>query len=179
VTDRKQSGAQDSDTRVAARPDVRFLLSSPQVFVALGFGAGLAPVAPGTAGSLLAIPLALALHKLPFGWQIGVLAAMCLIGFWICETAGTRLRDPDHPAIVWDEVCGAAIVLLASPPGHGWFAASFVAFRVFDILKPWPIGAIDRRLRNGIGTMSDDLVAAVFAVAAIEILHRLAAPLVS
>jgi phosphatidylglycerophosphatase A len=147
------------------KPTVTFLLSSPTVFLALGCGAGLVPKAPGTAGSLLAIPVALALQMLPFGWQIAIWAAMCIAGVWLCDRAGKALGDPDHGAIVWDEICGQTMVLLLAPSGIAWIAAAFVAFRLFDIVKPWPIRIIDRRMPNGFGAMADDLMAGVCAIA--------------
>lgn len=146
------------------RPDLRFLLSSPEAFVALGFGAGLSPVAPGTAGSLVGIPLGLALDRLPPAWQVGIWTALCLIGLWVCDRAGRSLGVADHPAIVWDEVCAMAVVVLLAPSGIVWIAASFAAFRLFDIVKPWPIDIIDRNLANGIGVMADDLLAAIYAL---------------
>jgi phosphatidylglycerophosphatase A len=149
------------------RPDLHFLLSSPAAFLALGCGAGLVPRAPGTAGSLLAIPLVLLLETQPFAWRIVVWMALCALGVWICDQAGRALRVADHPAIVWDEVCGQAIVLLVVPQGLGWMLAAFLAFRFFDILKPWPINLIDRRFANGAGAMADDLMAAVYAVVAL------------
>jgi phosphatidylglycerophosphatase A len=151
------------------RPNLRFLLSSPAAFLALGCGAGLVPRAPGTAGSLLAIPLVLALQALPFGWQIAIWAAMVVAGIWLCDRAGRALGEADHPAIVWDEICAMAIVLMLAPPGWGWIAAGFLAFRAFDIVKPWPIHIIDRRLANGLGAMADDLLAAVYAIVTIAI----------
>ena len=160
------------------RPNLRFLLSSPAAFLALGGGAGLVPRAPGTAGSLLAIPLVLMLQGLPFGWQIAVWAAMCVAGVWLCDRAGKALGEPDHPAIVWDEICGTTIVLLLAPPGLGWMLAGFLAFRAFDIAKPWPINIIDRRFANGAGAMGDDLLAAVYALATTILLHVLAAMMV-
>ena len=151
------------------RPDLRFLLSSPAAFLALGGGAGLVPRAPGTAGSLLAIPLVLILQRLPFAWQITVWAAMCVAGIWLCDRAGKALGEPDHGAIVWDEICGTTVVLLLVSPGLGWMLAGFLAFRAFDIAKPWPIHIIDRRFANGAGVMADDLMAAVYAIAVIDI----------
>jgi len=155
------------------RPNLRLLLSSPTLFLALGAGAGLTPYAPGTAGSLLAVPLVLLLQALPFPGQIVIWALMTGAGIWICDQAGRVLGKPDHPAIVWDEVCGMTIVLLLCPPGLGWIVAGFLAFRVFDIVKPWPINVIDRRFANGAGVMADDLLAAVYAMAAIGLLHML------
>ena len=151
------------------RPDLRFLLSSPAVFLALGGGAGLVPKAPGTAGSLLAVPLTLLLQTQPFAWQIIIWAALCALGVWLCDHTGRALGAPDHPAIVWDEICGQAIVLLLVPQGAGWILAAFVAFRCFDVAKPWPINSIDRRTTGGIGAMGDDLAAAVYAVAVLAL----------
>jgi phosphatidylglycerophosphatase A len=160
------------------QPDLRFLLSSPAAFLALGGGAGLLPQAPGTAGSLLAIPLALALQLAPFGWQIAVWTAMCVAGIWLCDRAGKALREPDHSAIVWDEVCGMVLVLLVIPAGLGWMAAGFLTFRAFDIVKPWPIHIVDRRSANGFGAMADDLLAAAYAIVLLAIAERLIHPLV-
>jgi phosphatidylglycerophosphatase A len=155
------------------RPDFRFLLSSPAAFLALGGGAGLVPKAPGTAGSLLAIPLVLILQLAPFGWQLAVWAAMCIGGIWLCEYVGRALGEPDHGAIVWDEICGQAIVLLLAPPGFGWMLVSFLAFRLFDIAKPWPIHIVDRRMPNGLGAVGDDLLAAVYAIVVSRIAEQL------
>jgi phosphatidylglycerophosphatase A len=90
---------------------------------------------------------------------------LCGLGVWLCEQAGRALGDPDHPAIVWDEICGQAIVLLLVPHSYGGIAAGFLAFRFFDIVKPWPIHVVDRRLSNGFGCMADDVMAAVYAAA--------------
>jgi len=155
------------------RPSLNILLSSPTMFLALGAGAGLVPYAPGTAGSLLAVPAVLLLQMLPFWWQAVVWALMTGAGFWICDRAGRALGDPDHPAIVWDEICGTAIVLLLAPAGAGWLLVGLVAFRVFDIAKPWPISVIDRRTTRGAETMADDLLAAAYALAAVFALHAL------
>jgi phosphatidylglycerophosphatase A len=107
------------------RPNRSVLLSSPTLFLALGGGAGLAPYAPGTAGSLLAIPMVLLLQTLPFPGQIAIWMLMTGAGIWICDQAGRVLGEPDHPAIVGDEICGAAIMLLLAPPGLGWLLAGF------------------------------------------------------
>jgi phosphatidylglycerophosphatase A len=155
------------------RPDLRFVLSSPAAFLTLGGGAGLVPRAPGTAGSLLAVPMVLILQGLPLPWQIAVWVAMCVAGVWLCDRVGKRLGDADHPAIVWDEICGTTIVLLLAPPGLGWMLAGFLAFRVFDIVKPWPINVIDRRFANGFGAMGDDLMAAAYAIATIGIASQI------
>jgi phosphatidylglycerophosphatase A len=159
----------------STHPDLRLLFSSPAVFLALGAGAGLSPVAPGTAGSLVAIPLALLLQQIPFAGQIAILIVMCGAGVWFCDRAGQVLGEADHPSIVWDEICGMALVLMFGPPGPAWMLAGFLAFRAFDIIKPWPIHIIDRRFASGAGTMGDDLLAAIYALVVIELAHWLIA----
>jgi phosphatidylglycerophosphatase A len=163
-------GAEMNESR---RPDLRFLLSSPAAFVGLGFGTGLSPVAPGTVGSLLAFPVYWALDRLPLGGQIGVWLLLCVLGIWACHRAGQALGAPDHEAIVWDEVCGMALVLILGPAAGAWSVAGFLAFRAFDILKPWPIDVIDRGWRNGFGVMADDLVAAAYAILLIRFLFAI------
>lgn len=153
------------------RPGLTFLLSSPWALLALGFGTGLSPLAPGTVGSLLGIPLAFGLRHLPPGWQAAIWIALFMVGCRACERAGRALGTPDHPAIVWDEVCAMALVLLLAPPGPVWIVPAFAAFRLFDIVKPWPIHVIDRNVQNGFGVMADDFLAAAYAVAAIAIIH--------
>jgi phosphatidylglycerophosphatase A len=157
----------------APRPNPKLLLSSPAAWLALGFGTGLSPAAPGTVGSLLGIPLALALQTLAVGWQIAIWVVLCGIGCWACGRTGRMLQVADHPAIVWDEVCGMAAVLLLAPSGWPWIVASFAAFRLFDIVKPWPVHLIDRRWQNGFGVMADDLMAAVYAIVVIRILSAI------
>jgi phosphatidylglycerophosphatase A len=144
-------------------PGWGFLTTSPSAFLALGFGAGLAPFWPGTFGSLLGLALAWPLHWLSPGIQIGLVGAGFVIGIWACERTGRELACPDASVIVWDEVVGMAAVSLLVPSGVAWWLAGFVAFRFFDIVKPWPVNLVDRRLRNGLGVMLDDALAAVYA----------------
>ena len=141
-----------------------------------GFGAGYTPRAPGTAGSLVGLGIGLGLAASPLdGAAIAaVTAAVCIAGVPICTGAARSLRDPDPPAVVWDEIAGMLVALLALPSGWYWWAVAFVLFRAFDTLKPWPIGWLDRRVRGGAGIMLDDLVAGAFAWAAVQALARLA-----
>ena len=141
-----------------------------------GFGAGYAPGAPGTAGSLVGLGIGLGLAATPLdGAAIAaVTAAVCIAGVPICAGAARSLGDPDPPAVVWDEIAGMLVALLALPAGWYWWVAAFVLFRVFDVLKPWPIGWLDRRVRGGAGIMLDDLVAGAFAWAAVQVAARLA-----
>ena len=154
------------------RPTVRDL-ASPVHFLALGFGAGLAPFAPGTFGSLVGLVFALALAPLGFGWNLAACALAVLAGIWICGESARRLGVHDHPAIVWDEVAGMMIAMLAAP--QGWWGAvlAFALFRLFDIAKPWPIREIDHGMPGGTGIMLDDVMAGLLAAAGLLIVRYL------
>lgn len=144
-------------------------LDGPIGFLAFGFGSGLSPRAPGTAGSALGLLLALPLIGLPYAAAWAVVIATFFIGIPICERASKQLGVHDHGGIVWDEFVGLWMVLLTVPLHAGWWLAAFVAFRVFDIAKPWPIGVLDRRMAGGLGIMIDDIVAALYAIALLGI----------
>jgi len=139
------------------------LLRQPVHLLAFGFGAGLVPLAPGTAGTLLAIPLVIATAA--FGWsaQLAIALLASALGVYICGESARRLGTHDHPAIVWDEISGYMITMLPVPPSWPWLLAGFVLFRLFDILKPWPIREADHSLRGGLGIMLDDVLAGIFA----------------
>ncbi len=148
----------------------------PAHLVAFGFGAGLAPVAPGTWGTLLALPVYWLVSPLldPIGYLL-MLAVLLALGIWACEVTGRAIGVFDHGGMVWDETVAFLLVLFFVPATLPWQAAAFLLFRLLDILKPPPIRYYERTFRNGFGVMLDDLVAAfytllVFAVfkAAIE-----------
>lgn len=144
-------------------------MRDPVQLLAFGFGSGLAPRAPGTFGSLAAIPLYLLFaHQAP-GFYAAVVLATAAAGVWICGRASERLGVHDHSGIVWDEFVGMWIALWAVPVTPLGIAAAFVAFRVFDILKPWPIGWLDRHTQGGFGIMIDDVVAGVFACVVVHL----------
>jgi phosphatidylglycerophosphatase A len=149
---------------ILANPDFKFLLSHPAHFFALGFGSGLTPKAPGTFGTLVALPL---YFLIPNNIAIGlsVLALLFLFGCYVCEKTGKDLGVPDHGAIVWDEIV-AMLLLLYCLPFHSWqsWFIAFLLFRLFDIWKPYPISYFDAKLKNGFGVMLDDILAAAFAV---------------
>ena len=145
----------------------RQVLTDPVNFVAFGFGTGLAPVAPGTVGSLPGILLFWLTMDFGLYVQLGIAAALTLAGIWICGESARRIGVHDHGGIVWDEIAGMYATLLAAPVSIvGWLLA-FVLFRVADIVKPWPIRDLDHRLGGGLGIMLDDLVAALYAAAAL------------
>jgi phosphatidylglycerophosphatase A len=150
------------------------LLRDPVHFLALGFGAGLAPRAPGTAGTLVAVPLIMFIGS--FGWHVLAIAAllMSVSGVYICGASAKKLGVHDHPGIVWDEITGFAITMLAVPHTWYWVLAGFVLFRFFDIVKPWPIREADHSLKGGLGIMLDDVIAGVFAGVILYALARAA-----
>ena len=160
-------------TAVAA-PNVGFLLRHPAHFVALGFGVGLAPVAPGTFGTLLAIPLAAALRAQLSDAAFGAATvALFLLGVWAAHVTGRNLRVADHGAIVWDEVVAFLAVLFFVGSDAGWITVAFVVFRFFDIAKPPPIRQLDRALKNGFGVMVDDLLAAGYTLLVVAVMQRM------
>ena len=157
---------------MTARRPVAADLRQPVMALALGFGAGLAPRAPGTAGTLVGVALFPLLAPLPPAYYAAVVALLFVAGIPVCAAAARRLGAHDHPGIVWDEVVGYLVAMAALPATWPWMAAGFAAFRLFDIAKPWPIGVLDRRLGGGLGIMLDDLLAGLMALA---LLHGAAA----
>jgi len=147
------------------RPSWRFLLSHPARLVAFGFGAGLVPVAPGTWGTLLALPVFLLvsprLEPVEFLLMLLVLFAL---GVWACDVTGRSLGNSDHGGMVWDETVAFLLVLFFTPAGLHWQALAFLIFRLFDILKPPPIRYYERTFKNGFGVMLDDLIAAFYTL---------------
>lgn len=139
------------------------IFRDPYLFCAFGFGSGLSPKAPGTAGTLIAVPLYLLLIQAnSFVYAMFVLLT-AILGVWICQEASDRLGVHDHGGIVWDEMVGFWITMFAVPPGVLTISLGFVLFRVFDIAKPWPINLADQKVGGGLGIMLDDVLAAVYA----------------
>ncbi len=148
------------------------VLAGPASFLALGAGLGLAPRAPGTFGTLLGIPLLFLMPQSMAGYLVTLLLLFG-IGVWCCHVCAQTLGVHDHPGIVWDEVVGYLITMVAMPRTVPWILAGFVVFRVFDIIKPWPISWIDRQVHGGLGIMLDDVLAALFSVIVMQMLLRL------
>lgn len=161
-----------SGTGLVLRPSWRFLLRHPAHFIAFGGGLGLAPFAPGTFGTLLALPLFWVLEPLlaPHEYLL-LVSVLFALGIWACEVTGRAIGVADHGGMVWDEVVAFMLVLFfIVPKTLPWQALAFLLFRLFDIFKPPPIRYYERTFKNGFGVMLDDLVAAfytllVFAIA--------------
>lgn len=144
----------------------RALLSHPAGWIACGFGSGLLPFAPGTAGSAAALLPWLALRELAWPWYLVALVLAFAVGVWASALAARRLGLADPGAIVWDEFVGQWIALaplLAWPRGWPWIAAGFLLFRLFDVWKPWPVSWADRNVSGGLGVMLDDVLAGAWA----------------
>ena len=156
----------------AARVPASALLAGPANFLALGAGSGLAPRAPGTVGTLVGIPVLLLMPTAPAGYAVALLALFAL-GVWCCDACARNLGVHDHPAIVFDEVVGYLVTMAAAPRSLGWIVVGFALFRFFDIVKPWPIGPVDRRVGGGLGIMADDVLAGIFAAIGVQLLWRL------
>jgi phosphatidylglycerophosphatase A len=152
---------------------VRIVLGSPSGFLAFGLGAGLSPVAPGTMGTLVAVPFVFALKSLdaPVFWSM--LLLLFLLGVWWCGQVSRRLGVHDHGGIVWDEMVGYWLSVAFVPLQWHWLLAAFVLFRFFDIVKPWPIRQLDRKVSGGFGIMLDDVVAALFTVVILAVVQGL------
>lgn len=142
-----------------SRPDMK----NPVHFLAFGFGAGLAPKAPGTFGTLVALPIWYLLAQLPlWGYLLATLLVIA-VGPYICGRTSRDLGVHDHSGIVWDEIAGFLLTMVLVPVSLVTAVAGFVLFRFFDIIKPWPIGWLDKQVHGGTGIMVDDLLAAVYA----------------
>jgi phosphatidylglycerophosphatase A len=149
---------------------VKFNLSDPVHFAALGFGSGLSPKAPGTFGTLAAIPLFLLCADFPPLIYLGIVSVMSMAGIWFCGKTARDVGVHDHGAIVWDEFVGFFITMFMVPVSVLSVVIGFAVFRFFDIVKPWPIKWLDSKLDGGFGIMFDDIVAGFFSLIVMHVL---------
>jgi phosphatidylglycerophosphatase A len=148
----------------------RVSLLNPVHFLALGFGSGLAAKMPGTFGTLAALPLVVLLsHISSFSVYLIITILVCVLGIWICGKTAEDMGVHDDSSIVWDEVAGMLITMLAVPLSWQTVLVGFMLFRFFDILKPWPISYLDKHVHGGFGIMIDDVLAGLFAVACLHL----------
>ena len=145
-------------------------IRDPVHFLALGFGAGCLPGAPGTFGSLVGVALYLPLQRLPWPWYLAIVIALFALGVWISGQTAKALGVHDDSRIVWDEIVGYLVTMIAAPTGWLWIILGFVLFRVFDIVKPWPIRWIDEKVRGGLGIVLDDVVAGLYGLAILQVI---------
>jgi len=144
---------------------------NPVHFLAFGLGSGAVPKAPGTFGTLAAIPIWWLFADLGTFPYLMLLVVSFILGCWLCGKTSTDLGVHDHGGIVWDEFVGLWVTFIALPEGWIWVFIGFVLFRLFDIWKPWPIGWADKQVSGGLGIMLDDLLAGLIALGCVQGLH--------
>ncbi len=142
----------------------------PVYFIAFGFGSGLMTTAPGTWGTLAAMPVFLLMAGLPWYIYLTLVALVFALGVWVSNVVGKDLGVHDYKGIVWDEVAGYLLTMFMAPTGFKWMIIGFLLFRLFDIWKPQPIRYFDQNVGGGFGTMMDDMVAAVPAWIILQLL---------
>jgi phosphatidylglycerophosphatase A len=148
------------------------VFKDPVLLLAFGLGSGLAPKAPGTFGTLAAVPIYILLSQFSQSIYIISLVIISFAGVWICGRASTRLGSHDHPGIVWDEFAGYLLTMLPASGSWASMIAGFALFRLFDIWKPWPVSLADRKVGGGLGIMLDDLLAAIPAAISLVVIMR-------
>lgn len=148
----------------------RELLKDPIHFISLGFGTGLAPKAPGTFGTLPALVLVWLFAPLGVSAYVGVVVLFTLLGIYLCGATAKAMGEHDAPAIVWDEIAGFMIAMIAVPVSAWSLLVAFLLFRFFDIVKPWPIRWFDRKVDGGLGIMLDDVIAGLFTLVIMHLL---------
>jgi phosphatidylglycerophosphatase A len=145
----------------------------PLYFIAFGLGSGTMPFAPGTFGTLLAIPFYLLMRPLPLVPYIIFVIAFIIFSSWISERVSREIHVHDHPGMCIDEFTGFFVTMINAPHGWEWILLGFLLFRLFDIWKPWPIRYVDKKIYGGFGMILDDIVAGIFAMLIIQIIRML------
>ena len=148
----------------AAAPSLAFAYSHPAHALALMGGVGVIRFAPGTFGTLMALPLHAGLSRLAPLLHLAAIGVAFLAGVWASGRTGRDLGAADHGGIVIDETVAFLLVLFFTPDHLFWLALAFLLFRLFDILKPPPIRYLDRTIVSGFGVMLDDLLAAGYTL---------------
>ena len=143
---------------------VKTILCNPIHLLSFGLGSGLSPIAPGTMGTLIAIPLFLILATQSVHIYLVFVVIAFLIGCWSSAYTSKSLQIHDHPGIVIDEIVGYLITMILVPVYWYWVILGFIFFRIFDIWKPWPISIADKHIKGGIGIMLDDVIAGILAL---------------
>ncbi|ACE84784.1 phosphatidylglycerophosphatase A family protein [Cellvibrio japonicus] len=151
-------------------PSLKQLVRNPDHFFAFGFGTGLSPWAPGTMGTLAAIPIYWLIQDVSWPIYLSWLLVTFILGVYWCGRSSRALGVHDHGGIVWDEFVGYWVTMFMAPKGWIWILLGFVLFRFFDIVKPWPIRWLDRRVKGGFGIMVDDLLAGILAGISLQII---------
>lgn len=147
----------------------KVVLRNPIHFLSFGFGSGLSPKAPGTMGTIVAIPIFLAISQLTLALYLFIVVIIFLVGCWASGKTANALKVHDHPGIVIDEIAGYLITMIMVPVTWYWVFLGFLLFRLFDIWKPWPISMLDKQVKGGFGIMIDDVLAAFYSLLSLHI----------
>lgn len=146
----------------------------PLYFIAFGFGSGAMPFAPGTFGTLMAIPFYLLFQSLPLFSYVILVVVIAVLSVWISERVSRDIHLHDHPGMCLDEFVGFFVTMIHAPHGYVFLLLGFLLFRLFDILKPWPIYVLDEKVHGGLGMVLDDIVAGIFACIILQIIAMIA-----
>ena len=158
---------------ILPNPTISNIWLSPRLLLAFGFGSGCSSVAPGTIGTMAAIPFWYLASDFSISSYIVLVYVAFAMGCFVCSYAEKKVNEPDHKGIVWDEFVGFWITMSTAPVSWTGLAVGFFLFRILDIVKPWPISWIDRNIHGGIGIMLDDVVAGIFAASVIWVLRAI------
>ena len=142
----------------------------PIYFIAFGFGSGALPIAPGTFGTLVAIPFYLAIRSFPLAIYIALVILIMIGSMWLCEKVSREIQVDDHQGMCLDEIVGYLVTMTGAPHGMMWIITGFIFFRIFDIWKPWPINYIDKHMHGGIGMILDDVMAGIYSIFFLKLL---------
>jgi len=154
-------------------PTPKAIWTNPLYFIAFGFGSGAMPFAPGTFGTLVAIPFYLLLRQLSLVPYLLFLVFFIAFCSWLCDRISRETHTHDHPGMCIDEFPGFFVTMIGAPHGWYWIILGFLLFRLFDIWKPWPIRFIDQKVHGGFGMVLDDVVAGIFAMVVIQLIATL------
>jgi len=151
---------------------VKLIFTNPIHFISFGFGSGLLPKAPGTYGTIAAIPFVLLMQYTPWYVYLLILIGVFAASIFMCDITAKALGVEDHPGIVLDEIVGLMVTMFLIPTGFYWLLAGFILFRIFDIWKPWPIKIIEKTFMGGLGIVMDDVVAGIYAWLVLQVFIR-------
>jgi phosphatidylglycerophosphatase A len=156
--------------RAEASPSVSSKIwEDPRYFFVFGFGSGTMPIAPGTFGTLMAVPFYLALSLLPLWLYLLFIVLFIAVSAWLSDQISHEIGFHDHPGMCIDEFAGFFVTMILAPVGIGWIILGFLLFRFFDIIKPWPIRLLDEKVHGGFGMILDDVVAGLFAMMVLQL----------
>lgn len=160
-------------SRKSPPPVPEKIWQDPRYFIAFGLGSGAMPVAPGTFGTLMAIPFYLLLQPLPWYAYLIFVIIFIILSAWLSDYVSRAIKVHDHPGMNIDEFAGFFVTMINAPLGFEWILLGFLLFRIFDIWKPWPIRYLDENVHGGFGMLLDDVVAGIFSMIIIQILSHL------